>query len=890
MPEPDLNRWTVLIQRRAASRGQTLSTDVIEELSCYCADLYAEARDHGDSEAVACEAVARALERSAFDQLIGRTRMRRIGPSRLDQRTASRASRWSADAVFDLRYALRGMRRNVGFTIAVVSILAVGIGATTAAFTVIDAVLLRALPYPRSGDLVVLNKITDTAGETRALSTADWRDYSTQNASSVRLAAYASWPMNLTGGGEPLRLRSIIVSGDFFDVIGERPLLGRVTDASDDTPSAPGVVVLSYGFWNHRFGRNPAAVGSEVTINGRTATIAGVMPQDFALPSSDVDLWMPMGLAPAMLADRASEWVSVIGRLRPGVPAAAAQATLSITAASLAQQFPRTNRDERVAVRPLLDTVVGEVRRPLSLGAAAVLFVLLAGCANAANLLLARATMRRDEIALRAALGAEPGRLARQLLVESLVLAGAGGAAGIAAASIFLRTFVVLGADRLPRVEHAQLNPTAIAVSIVASVVTAILFGGGAAWLLARAKLSQSGRADLQRTIASHRLGGFLLAGQIAFALTLAAGALFVGRASAATSRIDPGFDVSDTMTLQLTLPRTRYPNGAAHARFVEQALEQIAAVPGVQSAGVVSDLPFVGNQLNFVVLTDGDAADRPRESRLTVRPVDPGFFRTLRIPLVSGRYFEAADRVGAPPVAIVNRTAAARLWAGAATNRRVHLADDAPRQVVGVVGDIKHAGLHANEGPVVYVPYAQKPFDFVNWMGMVVRGTDVSAALVKSAIARVDPNQPVHAVMAMDEYVARERAPYRFGALVVFSLAGAAFVLAITGIYGLTTFIVGRRFRELGVRLALGAAPSAVVLLVLRQIVAMLILGAIAGTAGTVMTTRVLRAAMPASPASADPLVIAGALAILGVTSLLAALAPALRAARIDPTIALRL
>lgn len=888
MPESPLDRWTALIQQRAASLGRTLSTDAIDELACYCADLYADARDAGKSDTAAHALVVRALERSTFGELASRRRARWTMPSRLDDRTTNRLSRWRGDVVFDLRYALRGMRRSIGFTAAVVSILGVGIGATTAAFTVIDAVLLRALPYPQSGALVVLKKVT-TAGETRALSTADWRDYGAQNASSLTLASYASWPMNLTGGGEPLRLQSIIVSGNFFDVIGDKPLVGRVTTAPDDTPSAPGVVVLSYGFWNHRFGRNPSAVGSQVMLNGRAATIVGVMPKEFVLPANDVDLWMPMGLPPEVLADRASEWVSVVGRLRPGVSVAAAQANLSVTAGSLARQFPGTNRDERVAVRPLLDTVVGEVRRPLWLGAAAVLFVLLAGCANAANLLLARATMRRDEIALRAALGAEPGRLARQLLVESAALAGVGGAVGIAAAWMFLRAFVVLGADRVPRVEAAQLNAMAIVVSMIASLVTALLFGGGAAWLLARAKVSQSRRADAQRAIASHRLGGFLLAGQIAFALMLAAGALLVARAYAATSRIDPGFDVSDIGTLQLTLPRTRYPDSAAHARFVEQALEQIAAVPGVKSAGVVSDLPFVGNQLNFVVRTDGDGRDDPRETRLTVRPADPGYFRTLRIPLVRGRYFEPGDRSGAAPVAIVNRTAAERLWGGDVSNRRVHVTGEAPREVVGVVGDIKHAGLHATEGPVVYVPYAQKSLDFVNWIGIVVRGADVPASLVKSAIARVDANQPVHAVMAMDEYVARERAPYQFSALVVGSLAGAAFVLAITGIYGLTTFIVGRRFRELGVRLALGAAPSAVVLLVLRQILAMLVLGAIAGVAGTVMTTRVLRAAMPASPAATDPFVIAAAVAILGVTSLVAALGPALRAARIDPKIALQ-
>jgi MacB-like periplasmic core domain len=289
--------------------------------------------------------------------------------------------------------------------------------------------------------------------------------------------------------------------------------------------------------------------------------------------------------------------------------------------------------------------------------------------------------------------------------------------------------------------------------------------------------------------------------------------------------------------------------------------LEQIAAAPGVASAGVVSDLPLAGNQLTFAVLTDGDAADRPRESRVTVRPADPGYFRTLRIPLDSGRYFEPGDRSGGAPVAIVNRAAAEMLWRGAAMNRRVRVTDDVPREVVGIVGDIKHAGLHANEGPVIYVPYAQKSLDFVNWMGIVVRGTDVSASVVKAAIARVDPNQPVHAVMAMDEYVARERAPYRFGALVVFSLAGAGFILAVTGVYGLTTFIVGRRFRELGVRLALGAPPSAVVVLVLQQILSMLVLGAVAGTAGSLLTTRLLQATMPPSSAATDPLVIAGAL-----------------------------
>jgi hypothetical protein len=389
------------------------------------------------------------------------------------------------------------------------------------------------------------------------------------------------------------------------------------------------------------------------------------------------------------------------------------------------------------------------------------------------------------------------------------------------------------------------------------------------------------------RVTRPQRVGGFLLAGQVAFATVLTGGAMLLVRAYAATTRIDPGFDVSDTLTLQLTLPRGRYPDTPSRVRFAERAAAEIAALPGVSNAGVVSDLPFVGNAMHFPVRPDG----RPVETaaQMTVRLADAGFFRTLRIPLREGRTFDAGDRADAAPVAVLNRTAAARLASADAVDARIRLGEEGARTVVGVVGDIRHAGLNALEGPVVYVPFAQTSFSFVNWMGIVARGPGATAAAsaVKAAIARVDPAQPVTAVESMAEYVARETAPFRFGSLVIGSLAAAAYVLALTGIYGLTAFIVGRRSRELGVRLALGASGGRIVRLVLGPISVALAAGLLAGLMGGLAANGVLNASIVRVADGAWDTVAGGLL--VAVTAGITALGPALRAAHLDPKIALQ-
>jgi predicted permease len=425
-------------------------------------------------------------------------------------------------------------------------------------------------------------------------------------------------------------------------------------------------------------------------------------------------------------------------------------------------------------------------------------------------------------------------------------------------------------------------------------VLTALLFGGGAAWTLGRTTPSSAtGRAAFGRVTGSHRIAGMLLASQVAFALVLVSGAFLVARSYITLFRIAPGFDVADTLTMKLTLPKGRYASSAAHARFVDRLLEEISARPGVASAGVVSDLPFVGNQMKFAVRVDAATAAQPggpRQMEAGVRIADPGYFTTLRIPLVNGRYFGRDDRTGSVPVAVVNRTAADVLFSGSAIDRAISISEEGPRTIIGVVGDIKHAGLQTDEGPVIYVPYAQKSFDFANWLGVVVRGTaaGTNAGTIKAAVAAVDPSQPVADIMMMDDYLARARAPYRFSSLVVGCLAGAAFVLALAGIYGLTAFIVGTRIRELGVRLALGASAGSVVALVLRQVGTLIGAGLSAGLFGALAAATLLRSTV-LGVGTPDPWIVAGAVLFLAAGGAMAGLAPALRAGRIDPTAALK-
>ena len=627
-----------------------------------------------------------------------------------------------------------------------------------------------------------------------------------------------------------------------------------------------------------------------IVLNGQAATIVGVMGPEFALPAADVDLWMPMGLAPAVLADRSGEWLSVIGRLRPGVSVSQLQAALQVSADQLARQYPQTNAGDRAIVTTLLEDVVDAVRRPLWLGALAVVFVLLAGSANAANLMLARSSVRHDEIAIRAALGADAGRLARQLVTESALLASIGCVAGVLLSWMFLRAFVGLAEGRVPRLETIHLDAGSVAAAVVMTFVTVVIVGAAAVWLLLRTRADRPSRADARIT-PSIGAAGVLLISQVAFAIVLVAGTALIARAYAATLSIDPGFDTSNTMTMQLTLPKAAYSENAAQVQFAARVEEELRHLPGAADVGVVSDLPFVANATHFPVALDARGAERP--ALTTVRLADAGFFRTLRIPVVGGRSFGDADRRGSASVAIVNRSEADRFGPGpAALGRSLEIEGEGQRTIVGIVSDIRHAGLQAEEGPVVYVPYAQKTFAFLNWMGIVVRSREgtLSHAAIRGAVLRVDANQPVQAVRSMADYLADETAPFRLGALIIGALALAGLLLAGTGIYGLATFMVGRRSRELAVRLALGATGFRVAAMVVRQTAAVLASGSVIGLLGTLATNRLLASVLPGARQEGHDIAAAlFACAVILIVAVASTFVPALRAARLDPKAALQ-
>jgi len=795
----------------------------------------------------------------------------------------------------DLRYAFRALRQHPGFTLTAVLTLGLGIGANVASFSVVNAVLLRPLPFEHADRLVRVWGLHPEIGHESA-SLPDFLDWRAQTPSLASLSAVSNTRFTLTGTGEPEMIRGAFVTADFFQTLGVDPLRGRTFTPGEDTRAAGRVTVLGEGLWRRRFGGDPAVLGRSIRLNGTPYTVVGIVPATARI-QGPVDAWTT--LVTDTTLGRRSDFLHVVGRLRPGASLARVQQEMATVGRRLAARYTETNTHWSVDVEPLRDSMVGPVRTALLLFMVAVGLVLLIACANVANLMLARAAAREHEIVIRTALGASRSRLFRQLLTESVLLAVLGGGLGVLLAAWGVQGLTTLAPGTLPRAEEIGLDGRVLAFALALSLATGLLFGLAPAARLAGGTLSGGLRAG-GRSVAGgpalRQLRGALVLGEVAVAFVLLVGAGLLVRSFERLLRVEPGFRTEGLFTARLLLPRTRYAADDKQAAFLAQVTDRLSALPSVRSAAVVTDAPLGDSPpyVGFVI------ADQPAPAAGTVHDVElfsasPGYFGTLGIPLMLGRLFDASDHAGAPLVAMVNQAAVARYFGGRSP-LGARLTFDEPTDsaaqwmtVVGVVGDIHHAGLEEAPYPQVYLPVAQSPG---RWMVLVARtATRDPIALgpaVRQVVASLDPDLALSELSTMQQRIAGATARPRLSAIVLGSFAVAALLLAALGIYGVVSYGVLQRTRELGIRMALGAGQGTVLAMVLRQGMAPVAAGISAGIAVAWGVARVLRSLL-FQVGTTDPATFVGVTLFLSGAALLACYLPARRAARSDPVAALR-
>jgi len=808
-----------------------------------------------------------------------------------------------ADLGGDLRYAVRSLRTHPGFTAVVLATLALGIGANAAIFSVVNAVLLRPLPYEGADRIVVVwgdlhrpgvNEIPASAGE--------YVDYRDRSHAFDQVAVYDTAGFNLTGGGEPERVDGAIVTASLFPLLGASAAIGRTFLAAEEQPGRNDVALIGHGLWRRRFGANPAIVGQVVSIDGRPTQVVGVMPPRFQFPDPAIEIWKPLLLDADAVSDdnRGSHGYTALARLRPGATLSEAQADLAGVTATFKAEHPLNYRTGfSVALRPLQTEIVGDTGRPLLILLGAVGLVLLIACANVSNLLLARSASRRREIALRTALGASRGRLVRQLLTESILVALAGGAAGLVLAWWGVDLLIALGPDTIPRLREVTLDARVVIFTALVSLATGVVFGIVPALRASGASLGdalkEGGRSGERAMLG--RAGRVLVVSEVALSLVLLVGAGLLVHSFARVQNVEPGFDARGMLTLRLSLPESRYTTFEQGDRFFDALFAALRARPDVDSVAAANALPFSGNNGSRTFHIEGQEPKRPEDQpEEQLRIVTDGYFQTMKVPLVKGREFTDRDRLGAPRVAVVNESLARKHFPdGRVIGRRVAFSRNEPQwyEIVGIVGNIKHRGLDAPDRPEMYVPYRQPLFS--NWtvrpMQVVVRTAGdplAAAATVRREIARLDPDQPISDVRTMDERIGRSLESRRFNMILLAAFAALALALAAIGIYGILAYAVTERTHEIGVRLALGAQPRDVLSMIVAQGMAMTAAGAAIGVVAALTVTR-LMSSLLFGISAADPMTFAAIPLLLGVVAFVACYVPARRATRVDPLVALR-
>ncbi len=804
--------------------------------------------------------------------------------------------------VQDLRYGLRILLKRPGFTIIALVTLALGIGANTAVFSVVNAVLLRPLPFPQSERLVyVWESLRSDPSVTDSMSPYDFTELHEHNQSFDAYFAYRNTSNALTGEGMPESLNVVEASADFGRTMGIPAALGRIFTADEDQPGRNRVAVISDGLWKRRFGASAQVIGQSIQLNGEPCTVIGVMPASFNFPSPEVELWKPMAIDLSKYT-RGSAFLQSVARLKDGVTVEQAQADVQAIAARLEQQYPNSNRD--VSFKPVLlrTQLVGEIEKPLMILFGAVVLVLLIACVNVANLVLGRATARWKEIALRSALGASRWSLVRMLLTESVLLAVMGGAAGLLLAAYGIDALTKINPDAIPSRHQVTMDGFVIVFTFAMSLVTGVLFGLVPAWQATGTNLNRALREDSRSATGTGRLrlirSGLVVA-EVGLSLVLLAGAGLLLQSFWKLLHVNPGFRPENVATCQVTLPRVKYPEFQQRTDFYRRVLDDLRALPGVESAAAVTAVPFGGSrgQSSFSI----DAHPTPPDSNGPIadrHQASPGYFQTVGIPLIKGRDFSDADDPAHPGVVIINETAARQFWPDQdpiGQRITIGLPDEiklygklVSREIIGVVGNVKHERLNEPFQPEIYLPVWQLPAE---GMALVVRGQARAESLIngmRDAVQSVDKDQPIRRARLLDSTIARSVAPQRFVTMLLMLFAGIALLLAGVGIYGVMSHTVAQRTHEIGIRMALGASSSDVLRLVVGQGMLLAVSGLGVGLVAALALTRLMKSLLFNISAS-DPITFAAIAVLLGIVALAACYLPARRAARVDPMVALR-
>jgi len=811
----------------------------------------------------------------------------------------------------DLRYGIRTLAAVPTIYGAAILSLALGIGANTAIFSVVEGVLLRPLPYPDPDRLVMImerdlqhpamSRVAELPPGLLPMSSPNFFDYREQN--HVLEAMAGMWLNNATvaaQGREPMKTAGAAVFARFFDILGIHPMLGRTFLAAEEQPGRNRTVVLSYGLWAEAYGKDPGVLGKKFLMDGLEHTVVGVMPPGFEFPK-DARFWYPSGF-PRDQAPRNFNFLRVVGRIKQGIPLATAQAELSTMARRLERQYPDTLQGRGILLVPLAEQIVGQIRPRLMVLSGVAGLVLLLACGNVANLLLARAVGRRREFAIRTALGARQRRLVRQLLTESLLLVSIGGGLGLLLAFWGLHFMLRLSAGQIPRLESIGVDPAALAFTLAASLTSGIVCGLVPALAAARPDLTAAfkeggGRAGMG--LFGRRLGRLLVGLQLAIAMILVSGAGLLARSYAHLMQVDPGFQLDHVLAVEVTLPAVRYRESHETATFWKELTRRVGALPGVRKAGATFFLPMSGQSATVTVAAHGVDPSLPAASRkVVIQAATPGFFAAMGVPLVRGRLLTDRDDAGAPEVVVVNQAAARHFWPGQdAIDRQLTFAanfgpagktESAARQVVGVVGDVRHYGLDQGVEPEIYFPSYQSTW---RWANLVLRTTGDPLRLVpavRSTVRGLDAGLAVGKVRTSRQLLSDSVAKPRFTTLLMLAFASLALLVAGVGVYGAVAYSVGQRTRELAVRMSLGAGHGDIFRLVLGEGIRLGLSGLLAGLAGAMVLARLMTGLLfevsPLDPAT-FAVVFLALLALVALASLL----PARHAAGVDPMAGLR-